>query len=142
MHGGVIVGGVAQTTSPTALETVRRFNEHIGAGELEQAIALLDPAVVVHEPAGLPYGGAYRGHDGFRELCGHLAQFTAEPLGFTYLDAGDVIAARLSARFTGPSGATAQVEIVDLFYVRDGLIIKTEVFIDDPAAMATLLQDA
>jgi ketosteroid isomerase-like protein len=127
------------TTPDSGLATVRRFNELIGVGDLEGAIALLHPDVVVREPPGLPYGGEYRGRDAFRELTGHLMALAPVPLAFDYFDAGDVVAARLSARFTAASGRSAEVEIVDLFWVRDGLITKTEVFIDDPAAIAALL---
>ena len=122
-------------------ETVRRFNEFLGTGGLEEAIALLDPEIIVREPPGLPYGGEYRGREGFRELASHLAEFAPKPLGVEYFDAGDVVIARMSARFSGRSGRSADVEIADVFRVRDGLITLTEVFIDDPAAIAALVRE-
>jgi ketosteroid isomerase-like protein len=120
------------------LATVRRFNDLLGSGQLEEAIALLDPAVVVREPRGLPYGGEYHGEEGFRRLAARLAEFAPMPLRVEYFDAGDVVIARMSARFTAKSGRAAEVEIADVFRVRKGLIALTEVFIDDPGAIAAL----
>lgn len=40
------------------------------AGDMETFMAALHPEIEVLEPDYLPYGGTYRGHDGFLELLG------------------------------------------------------------------------
>ena len=42
-------------------------------GETEKVLSALDSGVVVYEQESLPYGGVYKGYDGFQKLFQNLA---------------------------------------------------------------------
>lgn len=54
-----------------ALATLMRFYEAESVylasetADFADIAATLDPEVVIYQPASLPYGGTWRGHDGF-----------------------------------------------------------------------------
>src|SRR2546423_6348685 len=50
------------------LTIVRTWYEHVMAGELEEAAAMMADDFVLHEPPELPYGGEYHGPQGFLEV--------------------------------------------------------------------------
>jgi uncharacterized protein len=82
---------------------------------------------VAYEAGGLPYSGEYHGPQGFFDL---LAK-TTEGVEFTL----------------GPdpqclwraSGKSVEMRLVEVYTVRDGLIVKLDVYYKDPSAVAALL---
>jgi hypothetical protein len=133
---------MSATATSGGATVVRRFYELLGHGDVDGATALMHPELVIHEPAGLPYGGEYHGPAGFREItAAMLEEFETEPLGeVTCLDSAGPIVVQLVGRFTSrATGRSANMDVVELFTVRDGQIVDLDVYYRDPGAVAALV---
>src|SRR5437762_1075511 len=111
-------------TTTDAVATVQRFMDLNIAGDIESGSHVMSEDVAVHEAPGLPYGGEYRGRDGFLELLGKIGGsydlVPVEVLGVR--DAGDdVVVVTSHLRFTSKkSGRSAETHVCELFQVRNG----------------------
>jgi ketosteroid isomerase-like protein len=123
-------------------KVVGGFVKAIAGEAFDDARALLHRDFVVHEAGGLPYSGEYHGPGGFFELLGKMDEAMELTPGatFQYLLADDTVAIRgwlrLTARATGQS---VEQSLVEIYTVRDGLIIELDVYYKDPSAVAALL---
>jgi uncharacterized protein len=128
--------------SQSPLSTVRRFSKAVGDNDLEHACSLLHPDFVVHEAGGLPYSGEYQGPHGFRELLATMnesMELTAGPITHDPLS-DDTVVLRFGLTFTArTSGESVEMNVVELYKVRDGLIVELDVYYKDPSAVASLL---
>jgi ketosteroid isomerase-like protein len=112
------------------VEIVRRAWEASDRRDTEALFALYDPAIVWHSHYG-PISGSYHRHEGvrqfFREWTDALETFRARAVEF--IDAGDcvVVDVRVWARGKG-SGVEAEMPQGHLCRVRDGLLIRIEIF--------------
>ncbi|MGO9156816.1 nuclear transport factor 2 family protein [Mycobacterium sp.] len=124
------------------LATVGRFTQAIVAERFDDARALLDHDFVVYEAGGLPYSGEYRGSEGFFELFGKMNQVMELTPGeaVQYLLAEDTVAIRGRLKFTSrASGRSVEMSLVEIYTVREGLIVELDVYYKDPSAVAALL---
>lgn len=128
--------------SQSPVFTVRQFSKALGEKDLERACALLHPDLVVQEAGGLPYSGKYDGPQGFRELLAKMndsMELTPGPVTRDALS-DDTVASRFRLTFTArKSGESVEMALVELYKVRDGLIVELDVYYKDPAAVAALL---
>lgn len=121
---------------------VRRFMSATGAdGRLERA-RLLHEDFVVSSAGGLPFSGEYHGPQGFFDLIGKMNEvldltpgpITLNPLG------QDAVAANFRLTFTArSSGKQVEMDLVEIYTIRHGLIIKLDVYYKDPSAVAALI---
>jgi uncharacterized protein len=122
--------------------TVRRFMQAIVEGRLDDARSLLHDDFVAYETGGVPYSGEYRGPQGFFELLAKMTEgmeFTLGPAPQCLL-AGDSVAVRSRVTFTArASGKSVEMKLVEVYTVRDGLIVELDVYYKDPSAVAALL---
>jgi uncharacterized protein len=128
--------------SQSPLFTVGQFSKALGDKDLDRACALLHHDLIVHEAGGLPYGGEYHGPQGFRELMTKMndcMELTAGPVTRDALSDNTVVS-RFRLAFTErTSGGGVEMDLVELYKVRDGLIVDLDVYYKDPAAVAALL---
>jgi len=120
---------------------VQRFLDGFNEGDLEKALACLHPEVVVKESGEpLPYAGTYIGPDGLSELVEILQRQGLHESFNSYdvLDAGDVVVSRIDIRLTHTSGRLADSRVVEIYTVKDGVIVDVDVFYKDPAPIAEL----
>ncbi|ORV85252.1 hypothetical protein AWC11_20110 [Mycobacterium interjectum] len=125
-----------------ARATVDDFTRAIVEERFDDARALLHDDFVVHEAGGLPYSGEYRGPQAFFELLAAMNEGLELTPGqdIQYLAEGDTIALRCRLRFTSrASGRCAEMGLVEVYTVRDGLVVELDVYYKDPAAVAALL---
>lgn len=126
-----------------AVTIVRDFYGKLASEEtFPEALSLLDDDFVLHSPPGLPWGGEYRGPEGFVELMTRITgMVTPESEGaMEFLDAGDRTVMRATGRFVLPaSGRSATTGLVEVFAVRDGKIIDMDIYYKDPATVAALV---
>jgi ketosteroid isomerase-like protein len=135
--------GMTESIAEGGIAVAREFYDRIGAGGFEDAMKLMDPELVVHEPKELPYGGEYHGVEGFVDLTTRLSALveveTVTPP--TFLGAGDVAVAQMIGRFTSPTtGRSVDTPIVELFSVRNGRIVDLDVYYKDPNAVASVAE--
>src|SRR5262245_13417056 len=133
-NSGFTVNRQYELAAPVERESdipvVRAFDEALDRGDVARILSLLDPQIEWVVPTSLPYGGVFRGHEGFREF---LAKLIQQPLEFRrglreYLDAGDrvVVPLRFFARRKG-SQREFEVSEVHIWTVLRG---KIEAFVE------------
>jgi ketosteroid isomerase-like protein len=118
------------------------FVKAIGGELFDAARALLHRDFVVYEAGGLPYSGEYHGPDGFFELLGKMNEAMELTPGdsFQFLLADDTVAIRGRLRLTSrASGESVEMSLVEIYTVRDGLIVELDVYYKDPSAVTALL---
>ena len=122
------------------METVQRYLDHWNETG-EPLWAEIDPEAVFVIDPGAFVAGAYRGHEGIRDLL----QLTAEVFDqFRYevddlVDAGDSVLVLGRIRVRGvQSGATGAQHGAILFQLRDGLIVGYRSYLDRQEALAAV----
>jgi ketosteroid isomerase-like protein len=118
--------------------------EAFGKGNLEAAVALAGEEAELRIPETLPFGGVYRGPDGFRDyvdqLLASFGDFRATPE--KVLGADDdhvVVVARTSGRTRG--GDRFEGRSVWIYKLRDGRVVEAEAFIDTARMLELLAGD-
>ena len=122
------------------VDVVKRLVEGYIAGDLEAAFSTVHPDIVLHEAAGLPFGGEWAGFEGFQTLLGAImADYQLEVLAYQAFDTGQGAMVRMDTRFTSRrSGAVLEMPIVELYGFTDGLISDVDVFYKDTRAVVGL----
>lgn len=104
------------------------------SGDRSVWLDTIDPDIELHTPLTSTRGGPYRGHEGFRQWLRDIdEQFeTWEIRADEWTIVNDVLIfgkGSIHARGRG-SGVEFDQELVWLFYVRDGMLYRYEVFYD------------
>ncbi len=136
---------------PDAIAVLQRFfaaeAAYISASSSGEAgfaelAACLDPNVVMHQAASLPYGGPWRGPEGIEAFIRAMSDTwqSLEIFEQWFIVDGDAVAVhnrgRLCARSTGRAVDT---EVVQLMKLRNGLIAEIRPFYLDTAAVLDAL---
>jgi hypothetical protein len=127
-----------------AREIAEKMIKCVIAGDVVGAMECVHPDVVIHEPEGLPYGGDWHGRAGFQEM---FSSMTAV-LDFT-LDHYEVVALgsesammRAEVTFIGrASRRQLTTKIVEVYTVRDGMIVDADIYPKDTLAVSVLVSD-
>src|SRR5581483_7759265 len=89
---------------------LEKWSEFIRAGDRQGMSTVLAPDFVLYEDAGLPYGGVFRGVDGFLGMLANLqaswVDLKFEHLGFFDEPGGDSVAVHV--RMSGRSPKTGE----------------------------------
>jgi uncharacterized protein len=121
---------------------VARFAKAIVEARLDDARLLLHDEFVTREAGGLPYSGEYHGPQEFFELLGKMNEGLELTLGESvqFLLAESTAAMRSRVTFTSrATGKSVEMSLVEIYTVRDGLIVELDVYYKDPSAVAALL---
>jgi uncharacterized protein len=124
-----------------AMATLKDAYEAFNRGDIDAAVAGLDPEIEWSEPAEFPGGGAYHGREAVK---GYLTQSRApwaegssEPEQM--IPAGDRIVVMVHARFRAKgSEAWQDVKLADVYTVRNGKIVAMRAFADREEALRWL----
>ena len=128
---------VADNESKPNVAVVRGF---YGAVDVLAMLEFLDPQIEWRGPESLPWGGTFRGHDGFREfsarVADRIAEFRREKQ--QYLDAGKrvVVLLRSIGRATGGTGW--DLPEVHVWTVRDSKAVSFDNYVDTAIVLRTL----
>src|SRR5882757_1791060 len=125
-----------------AREVAERMVRSVISGDVGAATEFVHPQVVIHEPEGLPYGGDWHGRAGFQEMFSTMVSL----LEFT-LDKYEVIAMgpdlammRAEVTFIGRASRTQlRTKIVEIYTVRDHMIIDADIYPKDTLAVSALI---
>jgi ketosteroid isomerase-like protein len=123
-------------------ELVGRFLAAATQERWHELPALLQPDFEIVEPDSLPYGGTHAGVDGYVALMqqiGALFELRFEP-GPIAAAGDDRVVLRMQVAFTArTTGRSVTQRVVELFAVRDGRLARSEVFLEDTAALLSTL---
>jgi hypothetical protein len=140
---------VSETTHATepasrgepGIAVVRRFYDAVAQGRVDAVLDLLHPQVEWRAPESLPWGGTFRGHDGFREF---FAKVVDQPAAFRrevreYLDAGARIVVPLRL-FVRSSGGDPECEVAEIhvWTVRGSKIVDLEAIFDTATVLRAM----
>ncbi len=108
------------------------------AGDLDSVVASLSPEIEVLQAAGLPYGGTYKGIDGFMEQVSKILGFWQE-LTFDVtqlLASDDVVVAYGEWRGTvKATGKTVRFPMMEAWHFDQGKIVRILPIYSDTAAV-------
>jgi ketosteroid isomerase-like protein len=113
-----------------SVELVREIYERFRAGDLEGALALLDPGVEVHDRPEIPDPQVFHGHEGVASALGvSQAEFDQMDLiPEEYIGVGDRVV--VVVRFIGQgreSGVPIDERLSHVWTVREGRAVRMEV---------------
>ena len=118
------------------------LEEFVHAGDRTTALEMVDEDAVWREAETLPWGGEWRGPDGFARLTREIdasAELTVR--GQEIVRAGEVVEMRLDAVFTSrKSGRRLPMTVVEHYRVRDGRIYGADAFYRDTQAVNDLVR--
>jgi uncharacterized protein len=122
---------------------VAKFTAGLEAGDIDGCLDLLDDQIVFSEAASLPFGGDYAGQDGFRQLLRNVSRDFRVRLDPPEIsDGGPFVAVRVHGTMTSRlTRRSLPMQCVDLYQLRDGKIIRVDVFYQDPSAVSELCRD-
>lgn len=124
----------------TPIETVEALYEAFGRRDMPAIFGLLSDDVEITQSEELPWGGSYRGHDGARRFFGALGARITSTLAFERLiDSGDRVAAvGWTEGAVNETGARYRVPVVHVWRVRNGRIVRAQLYIDHPEMLRAL----
>jgi uncharacterized protein len=123
------------------VEVVRAFYE---AGDLPAMLKHLDPRIEWRVPESLPWGGIFRGHEGFRRfsaiVTAQLVEARRENL--EYLDAGDRIVVLLRSVGRPKGGSQFDEPEVHVCAVQNGKIVSADIYVDSAMVLRSFTEGA
>lgn len=124
----------------TPMQTVQELYDAFRRRDLPKVFTLLSPEIEIVQSEELPWGGVYHGHDGARQFFAKLASNINSALDIERLiSAGDdVVAVGWTHGAVNRSSARYRVPIAHVWHVRDGLVLQTQFFIDNPTMLEAL----
>jgi ketosteroid isomerase-like protein len=117
-----------------SVEVVEGVYAAFGRGDVPGVLAAMADDIEWHEAEGMPYGGVHRGGDAvvqnvFGPVTADIEGFAVTPLEL--IPSGDTVA--VVARYSGTGKSTGKeldLEVVHVWDVRDGKIIRFRQFAD------------
>jgi ketosteroid isomerase-like protein len=133
---------VSISTRDSNLSKIKSFYEAMHAGNMAVVPDLLDDTFVAHEPASLPYGGSYKGLDGFFQMLAGLKQHWRSMRFETERYSADDDLVYVHFRFTAKgrvSGKPIDQRLIELWRMKDGKAVEQHVFFADSKAAVDAL---
>lgn len=126
----------------TPLEVVRSFTDSMRRGEIDVCRQLVADELVFSEAECLPFGGDWSGPQGFVDFLGAVGKhYRVRVADMALSEAGDRVLARVSGTIESrATGRSLPLDAMDLYEVRDGLIVRVDVYYKDAAAVASLVE--
>ena len=116
------------------VDKVGKLYSSIFAGDFDTVNAILSPDVVVHEAAALPYGGAFKGHEGFQELMVTLAGVWEDlkPIDMKMSGVDDLVLCHFTLTAKNrKTGSKLNMPLIEAWTLRDGRVVEGRVYYYD-----------
>lgn len=138
-----------RTGTPADITVITRLFDAVSARDLAALLRCYHTEVTIHECSELPYGGTYRGLEGAIE---HARSFQAawgpfmdpsRPLTPSLTRDGEgtvTVQFRHQARSLA-SGRTLDEPEISIYQVRDGLVIRSQMFHFEPQSLCRFLSE-
>jgi ketosteroid isomerase-like protein len=118
-------------------DVVRSAWEGFRSGDMDQVAAAFDDSAEIVIPESLPWGGTYRGPDGFRQMIGEftglLEDFRPSPENF--LEDGDHVVVPLDIQARTKTGKDMSGRALWLYRVQGSKIVRAEIFADTASTL-------
>ncbi|WP_437316791.1 nuclear transport factor 2 family protein [Sorangium sp. So ce385] len=115
------------------------------AGDFETVLSFMDPDLVIEEAESLPYGGTYRGPEGFRRLITRVFEsvrtFHVEVDGMVADGDQVIVMLRLKLGLKG-SDREFETKVAEYWRLRDGKVIELRPFYWDTAALVSAVRSS
>ncbi len=123
--------------------TLQEFVTRMGGGDLTGALEMVDEEAVWREAETLPWGGEWRGPDGFARLTREIDTLVELSVRDSdIVEAGEAVEMRLDAVYTSrKSGRRLPMEVVEHYTVRDGKVHGANAFYKDTQAVNDLVKN-
>lgn len=123
------------------VEVVEELARRFRAGDREGAMALVHPEVRIEQPASLPHGGWWQGHDGMAAMGARFGEYWERTIDDPRITGCDrtVVQVTTQAWTARSTGRTATVDVVELFAFRDAVISEIRVFQQDTHLLLSTL---
>jgi uncharacterized protein len=127
-------------TPQTNVELIEELYSAFSQRDLPAIFSALAPDVEVSQSPALPWGGVYRGVEGFREFFSKLTSQITPALAIErYIDAGeDVVAIGRTQGTVNNGGRSFDVPVVHVWRLREGKVVRFQPYIDVPTMQAAL----
>lgn len=124
------------------LEVVRSFTDSMRSGDIDACRRLVAEELVFSEAECLPFGGDWLGPSGFVDFLGAVGKdYRVRIADMALSEDGDRVLARVSGTISSrATGRSLPLDAMDLYEVRDGLIVRVDVYYKDAAAVANLVE--
>ena len=113
------------------------------AGRWDVVRPYVSDEIVLHVPPGLPFGGDYRGWQGYMNALKTIGAFFTElkstPREFANVGNKVVVMNRLSGRIA-KNGKAISFPLTDIWELKDGKVVEITAFYYDTKAIADLAQ--
>ncbi|HEX5894330.1 MAG TPA: nuclear transport factor 2 family protein [Solirubrobacterales bacterium] len=123
-------------------EAVKARWEDFGKGDIDGAVSTTDESAEITMPETLPWGGTYKGPDGFKEMIQKfLSNFESvdpKPTAFIEGDDGETVVVTVEGVGKTKSGNELTGRSVWLYKVKDGNLMSAEFFGDTARAREAL----
>ena len=116
--------------------------EDFGRGDLDAAVSTTDANAEIVLPETLPWGGTYKGPDGFKEMIqkflSNFESIDPQPTSFLEADDGETVIVTVEGAGTTKAGKELSGRSVWLYKVNDGKLMSAEFFGDTAQARDAL----
>lgn len=123
-------------------DVVKAGWDAFGKGDIDAAVSTTDEGAEIVIPEALPWGGSYKGADGFKEMItkfvSNFESVEPKPTGFLEADDGETVIVTVEGAGKTKSGNELSGRSVWLYTVRDGKITRAEFFGDTAQALEAL----
>ncbi len=128
--------------SSSPIEVISSVYAAFASADLDAAIKLCSPNIVVTQDASLPWGGRHVGHEGITEFATQLISATDSTVTIENLfQAGDDVVQNGRTRGTvRANGASFDLPECHVWTVQDGRITGAQFFIDSAAMLSAIHQ--
>jgi len=128
-------GVPTMTPAHEAIDDVKtRFVSALFAGDWDTMATLVHPDFELREPAALPYGGIYKGIDGFKKCwelihqAAHKTDYLTTLHNYFTMDADRIVVELDWAGTVHETGEQAKSKVMEQFEFRDGKIIAITLY--------------
>jgi uncharacterized protein len=116
-------------------------NGHAGRWDIVRPLVADD--VVLHLPKGLPFGGDYRGFEGYKEILAKIGGFFTElkggPREFATVGSKVIVMTRLAGRIAR-NGRPISFPLTDIWEIRDGKVVEITAFYYDTREISAIAE--
>jgi len=105
---------------------------------LDSALAGFDDSAEIALPGTLPWGGTYKGANGYKEMVGKLRSLLDEfrPSPQAFIEDGDQVVVPIDVQGRITAGHEFGWRAIWLYRISDGKIVRGELFVDTAQAIA------